>query len=74
MAFRRSVAGEPTVLCVANMGTAPSPRVSGELLVASGEVRDGSVHDGSAHKCIVPPDTTAWFRLRPDVAASENHS
>ncbi|MFM7891126.1 MAG: glycoside hydrolase family 13 protein [Actinomycetota bacterium] len=74
VAFRRSVAGEATVLCVANMGTAPSPRVSGQLLVASGEVRDGSAHDGSTHKGIVPPDTTAWFRLRPDVAAPEHHS
>jgi len=74
VAFRRSVAGEPTVLCVANMGTAPSPSVNGELLAASGEVGDGSAHDGSAHNGIVPPDTTAWFRLGPDVAASEHHS
>jgi len=61
------------VLCVANMGTAPSPRVNGQLLVASGEVRDGTVrdgsahdgsaHNGSAHDGTVPPDTTAWFAV-----------
>jgi len=39
------------VLCVANMGAKPSPRVSGSLLCASGDVSDG----------VVPPDTTAWF-------------
>lgn len=53
VAFRRSLHGEKTVLCVANMGAKPSPRVSGSLLCASGDVSDG----------VVPPDTTAWFEV-----------
>ena len=53
VAFRRSLRGEKTVLCVANMGAKPSPRVSGTLLCASGDVSDG----------VVPPDTTAWFEV-----------
>ena len=53
MAFRRSLRGEKAVLCVANMGAKPSPRVSGSLLCASGDVSDG----------VVPPDATAWFEV-----------
>ncbi|MFM7525986.1 MAG: hypothetical protein ACKO48_05685 [Actinomycetota bacterium] len=45
------------------MGTAPSPRISGQLLVASGEVPDGTVRDGTVCDGTVPPDTTAWFAL-----------
>lgn len=53
VAFRRSVTGESPVLCVANMGVTPSPRIAGTLLCASGDVSDG----------VVPPDTTAWFEV-----------
>jgi alpha-glucosidase len=56
VAFRRSLRGEKTVLCVANMGANDTPVVHGELLCASGDVR-GNAAGGS----VVPPDTTAWF-------------
>ena len=56
VAFRRSLRGEKTVLCVANMGANDTPVVHGELLCASGDVRG---HGGGGS--VVPPDTTAWF-------------
>jgi alpha-glucosidase len=51
VAFRRSVAGSPSVVCIANMGSTPTTPIVGTLLCASGEVSGG----------VVPPDTTAWF-------------
>ena len=53
VAFRRSLAGSPSVLCVANMGTKSAAPVKGRLLCGSREVTGG----------VVPPDTTAWFIL-----------
>jgi alpha-glucosidase len=54
VAFRRVLAGHPTVVCIANMGVAHASAVAGELLCASGELVDGTV----------PPNTTAWFATR----------
>ncbi|MFZ9307159.1 MAG: glycoside hydrolase family 13 protein [Ilumatobacteraceae bacterium] len=51
VAFRRSAAGVPSVICIANMGSAPTAPIAGTLLCASGDVTAG----------VVPPDTTAWF-------------
>jgi alpha-glucosidase len=51
IAFRRSVVGAPSVVCVANMGSSPTAPVVGALLCASGEVAGG----------VVLPNTTAWF-------------
>jgi hypothetical protein len=51
VAFRRSAAGAPSVICIANMGSAPTAPIAGTLLCASGDVTGG----------VVPPDTTAWF-------------
>lgn len=53
VAFRRTLAGEQTVLCIANMGAKPSSSIEGTLLCASGDVTGG----------VVPPDTTAWFAV-----------
>lgn len=52
--FRRVLAGHSTVVCVANMGSTPTPAMVGELLCSSGDVVNG----------VVPPDTTAWFATR----------
>ena len=60
MAFRRSLRGEKTVLCVANMGANDTPVVHGELLCDSGDVRGNGAGD-AAGGSVVPPDTTAWF-------------
>jgi alpha-glucosidase len=51
IAFRRAVAGSPSVVCVANMSANPTSPVVGTVLCSSNEVSGG----------IVPPDTTAWF-------------
>ena len=51
VAFRRAVAGSPSVVCVANMSAKPTSPVVGTVLCSSNEVSGG----------IVPPDTTAWF-------------
>jgi alpha-glucosidase len=51
VAFRRAVAGSPSVVCVANMSANPTSPVVGTVLCSSNEVSGG----------IVPPDTTAWF-------------
>lgn len=51
IAFRRAVAGSPSVVCVANMSAKPTSPVVGTVLCSSNEVSGG----------IVPPDTTAWF-------------
>lgn len=53
VAFARTLPGEQTVLCVANMGSTPSRVVTSRLLCASGELIGGAV----------PPDTTAWFAV-----------
>ena len=53
VAFRRTLAGEQTVLCIANMGAKPTSSIEGTLLCASGDVTGG----------VVPPDTTAWFAV-----------
>jgi alpha-glucosidase len=53
VAFRRSAAGAASVICIANMGSAPTAPIAGTLLCASGDVTGG----------IVSPDTTAWFTL-----------
>jgi hypothetical protein len=39
------------VICIANMGSAPTAPIAGTLLCASGDVTGG----------VVPPDTTALF-------------
>ena len=51
VAFRRAVAGSPSVVCVANMSANPTSPVVGTVLCSSNDVSGG----------IVPPDTTAWF-------------
>jgi alpha-glucosidase len=56
VAFRRVLAGERSVLCVANMGARETPVVHGELLCASGDLRVDAVKGAT-----VPPNTTAWF-------------
>jgi alpha-glucosidase len=53
VAFRRTLAGERTMLCVANMHGVNAPVIDGELLCSSGDVTAGRV----------PANVAAWFAV-----------